>query len=73
MIKALILDFGGVVVTMPRDAPSACQVAGELGLPCDQLMAEVFGHEDWQLAFGSRRLCPSCLVLPICLNPPGLL
>lgn len=47
MIKALILDFGGVVVTMPPDAPSACAAAEELGLPVERLMDDLFGHDDW--------------------------
>jgi putative hydrolase of the HAD superfamily len=50
MIKALILDFGGVIVTMPPDAPSARAVAAELGLPVERLMDDLFGHEDWRQA-----------------------
>ncbi len=50
MIKALILDFGGVIVTMPPDAPSARAVAAELGLPVERLMDDLFGHDDWHQA-----------------------
>ncbi len=47
MIKALILDFGGVIVTMNADAASAQTVAAELGVSPNQVMAEVMGHSDW--------------------------
>jgi hypothetical protein len=43
MIKALILDFGGVVVTMPPDAPSARAVAAELDLPVNVEAAAALG------------------------------
>ena len=49
-IKALILDFGGVLVTMPHDSPSARRLAGQLGVPPDQLMAELLGSNDWNRA-----------------------
>ncbi|MEZ4770307.1 MAG: HAD family phosphatase [Caldilineales bacterium] len=47
MIRALILDFGGTIVTMEGDAESARMVAAELDVPLDNLMAEVLGHPDW--------------------------
>ncbi len=46
-IKALILDFGGVLVTMPHDSPSARRLAAQLGLPFDQLMTELLGSGEW--------------------------
>jgi putative hydrolase of the HAD superfamily len=50
VIKALILDFGGVLVTMPGDAASALQVAEELGIPWPEVMPALLGSEDWQRA-----------------------
>lgn len=50
MIRALILDFGGTIVTMPPDAPSARELARELRVPVERVMDEVLGHSDWQLA-----------------------
>jgi putative hydrolase of the HAD superfamily len=49
-IKALILDFGGVLVTMPHDSPSARRLAAQLALKPDQLMAELLGNGDWDRA-----------------------
>lgn len=49
-IRALILDFGGVLVTMPHDAPSAHRLAGQLGVQPDQLMAALLGSADWNRA-----------------------
>lgn len=49
-IRALILDFGGVLVTMPHDAPSARRLAGQLGVTPEQLMPEILGSEDWDRA-----------------------
>lgn len=50
MIKTLILDFGGVLVTMPPDAGSARCVAGELGLPWPEVMSALLGSADWEAA-----------------------
>jgi putative hydrolase of the HAD superfamily len=50
MIKALILDFGGVLVTMPADAASAQRVADELGVPWSEVMPALLGGDDWQRA-----------------------
>ena len=49
-IRALILDFGGVLVTMPHDSPSACRLAGQLGVAPEQLMPEILGSADWNRA-----------------------
>lgn len=49
-IKALILDFGGTLVTMPHDSPSACRLAGQLGVTPEQLMPEILGSADWNRA-----------------------
>lgn len=49
-IKALILDFGGVLVTMPHDSPSAQRLAAQLGLGPAQLMDALLGSGDWRLA-----------------------
>ncbi|HSN75064.1 MAG TPA: HAD family phosphatase [Anaerolineae bacterium] len=49
-IKALILDFGGVLVTMPHDSPSARRLAAQLGVDPDQLMAELLGSSEWDRA-----------------------
>jgi putative hydrolase of the HAD superfamily len=49
-IKALILDFGGVLVTMPHDSPSARRLAVQLGVDPDQLMAELLGSSEWDRA-----------------------
>lgn len=50
MIRALILDFGGTIVTMDGDAESARLVAAELGVPLEEVMAEVLDHPDWTAA-----------------------
>jgi epoxide hydrolase-like predicted phosphatase len=50
MIQSLILDFGGTIVTMPPDAPSACRLAAEFGIPCERVMPELLEHPDWKLA-----------------------
>ena len=47
MIRALILDFGGTIVTMDGSAESARQIAAELDIPQDQMMSVVMGHPDW--------------------------
>lgn len=47
MIRALILDFGGTIVTMDGDADSARQVATELDVPLADVMDVVMGHPDW--------------------------
>jgi putative hydrolase of the HAD superfamily len=49
-IKALILDFGGVLVTMPHNSPSARRLASQLGLAPDRLMLEILGNGDWDRA-----------------------
>ena len=49
-IKALILDFGGVLVTMPHDSPSAQRLAAQLGLEPAQLMDALLGSGDWNRA-----------------------
>jgi putative hydrolase of the HAD superfamily len=49
-IRALILDFGGVLVTMPHDSPSACRLAAQLGVAPDQLMPEILGSDAWNRA-----------------------
>jgi epoxide hydrolase-like predicted phosphatase len=49
-IKALILDFGGVLVTMPHDSPSARRLAAQLGLEPAQLMDALLGNGDWNRA-----------------------
>lgn len=49
-IRALILDFGGVLVTMPQDSPSARRLAAELGVAASQLTAELLGSDEWQRA-----------------------
>ncbi len=49
-IRALILDFGGVLVTMPHDSPSARRLAAQLGLAPDQLMPAILGSDDWNRA-----------------------
>jgi putative hydrolase of the HAD superfamily len=49
-IRALILDFGGVLVTMPHDSPSARRLAAKLGVEPGQLMAELLGSDDWDRA-----------------------
>ncbi len=46
-IKALIRDFGGGLVTMPHDSPSARRLAAQLGVESGQLMAELLGSSDW--------------------------
>ena len=47
MLRALILDFGGTIVTMDGKADSARQIAAELDIPQDQMMSVVMGHPDW--------------------------
>ena len=47
VIRALILDFGGTIVTMDGNAESARTVAAELGVPLEDVMAEVLDHPDW--------------------------
>ena len=47
LIRALILDFGGTIVTMDGDADSARQVAAELDVALADVMAVVMGHPDW--------------------------
>jgi putative hydrolase of the HAD superfamily len=47
VIRALILDFGGTIVTMDANADSARAVAAELGVTPERLLAEVMGHGDW--------------------------
>ena len=47
VIRALILDFGGTIVTMDGNAESARAVAAELGVPLEDVMAEVLDHPDW--------------------------
>ena len=47
VIRALILDFGGTIVTMDGNAESARAVAAELGVPLGDGMAEVLDHPDW--------------------------
>lgn len=49
-IRALILDFGGVLVTMPGDSPSARRLAAEMGLTHDRLIPEILDSEEWQQA-----------------------
>jgi putative hydrolase of the HAD superfamily len=49
-IRALILDFGGVLVTMPHDAPSARRLAAQLGVAPEQLMPEILGSDAWNRA-----------------------
>lgn len=49
-IKALILDFGGVLVTMPHDSPSARRLAAQLNIAPSQLMAELLGSDEWDRA-----------------------
>lgn len=49
-IRALILDFGGVLVTMPHNAPSARRLAAQLGVTADRLTAELLDNADWDLA-----------------------
>ncbi len=49
-IKALILDFGGVLVTMPDDSPSARRLAVQLGLQPAQLTDALLGSGDWNRA-----------------------
>lgn len=49
-IKALILDFGGVLVTMPHDSPSARRLAAQLRLEPAQLMDALLGSGDWNRA-----------------------
>lgn len=49
-IKALILDFGGVLVTMPHDSPSARRLAAQLNIAPSQLMAELLGSGAWDRA-----------------------
>ncbi|MEI2688181.1 MAG: HAD family phosphatase [Anaerolineae bacterium] len=49
-IRALILDFGGVLVTMPHDAPSARRLAAQLGVTTDRLTSELLDSADWELA-----------------------
>ncbi len=53
-IKALILDFGGVLVTMPHDSPSARLLAGQLGIAPAQLMDALLGSGDWDQALVGR-------------------
>lgn len=50
MINALILDFGGTLVTMPRGAPSVCRLAAEFRIPCEHVIPELLEHPDWNLA-----------------------
>lgn len=47
VIRALILDFGGTIVTMDGNAASARHAAAELGIAPEHVMAEVLGHPDW--------------------------
>ncbi|MCB0206079.1 MAG: HAD family phosphatase, partial [Anaerolineae bacterium] len=47
VIRALILDFGGTIVTMEGNAESARLVAAELDVPLKDVMAEVLDHPDW--------------------------
>lgn len=54
MIRALILDFGGVIVTMPPDAPSVQRLAAELNVSPDRVMAELLEHVDWQRALSGE-------------------
>jgi epoxide hydrolase-like predicted phosphatase len=49
-IKALILDFGGVLVTMPHDSPSARRLAGQVGVEPAQLMDALLGNGEWNRA-----------------------
>jgi len=49
-IRALILDFGGVLVTMPHDSPSARRLAAEVGIAPDRLTPEILGSDDWERA-----------------------
>ncbi len=49
-IRALILDFGGVLVTMPHDSPSARRLAAEMGIAPDRLTPEILDNDDWGLA-----------------------
>ena len=47
MIRALILDFGGTIVSIKSNAASLRTVADELGVPVDNVMHEIMGHPDW--------------------------
>ena len=50
VIRALILDFGGVLVTMPHDAPSARRLAAQMGVAPEQLLPMILGSSDWEQA-----------------------
>lgn len=47
VIRALILDFGGTIVTMDGNAASARRTANELGIEPEQVIGAVLGHPDW--------------------------
>ncbi len=49
-IRALILDFGGVLVTMPHDSASARRLAAEMGITPDRLSPEILDSNDWDQA-----------------------